>query len=151
MSVQVVMEEELVLSNEHHNGPIVTGFHGQQYRTAKLSKWTLRNEKPDNCVFLNDGSVFIIRNFVKRNSQVVVVGQKFQEKIDFYSEPIFSSKLGCVTVRNLQNNTFVSVPEIFAKGLMLPTFLGSNSFVFMTLLRYDRSALQDVSKIQRSL
>jgi predicted Zn-dependent protease len=34
MSVPVVMEEELVLSNEHHNGPNITGFHGQQYRTA---------------------------------------------------------------------------------------------------------------------
>jgi hypothetical protein len=55
-------------TNIHVNGPI--NFNAEievrQFKRAeKIGEWQVTCEEPDNCIFLNDLSVAIVRNFVE--------------------------------------------------------------------------------------
>ena len=65
------------LKNEHKNGPVI-GNDGEskQFKYAKLDNWSLSVFPPNNCVFLEDNSAFIIENIVERGNNIYIVGKQ---------------------------------------------------------------------------
>lgn len=80
----------LLLSNPHCRGPLPDGndvlFEAKQYRTAVLDPWRLTTRAPNNCVFINDGTIVCIQNVMQVGDDVEIVGFRFLEP-----EPLLES------------------------------------------------------------
>lgn len=80
----------------------------KQYRRVKFGYFTLRTKFPDNCVILNDMSVFIVKNFVQdSNGQVFVIGSKYSTYNYVFIYPAPSLIVGEVFVSENYLSTFL--------------------------------------------
>ncbi len=72
---------------------------------------------PDNCVILNDMSVFIVKNFVQdRDGQVFVIGSKYSTYNDLFIYPAPSRVVGEVFVtENDLSTCLLAFPLSFIK------------------------------------
>ncbi len=132
-----LQEEEVALYDEHYSGPTYN-IVGKQYKSMKFKFWKLGRTKPNNCVYLNDQSIVIIENFVKRNNaQLFIVGRKFENVSDLYPFPINSSQLGIYVVIQLGNLDVWALSDINCKGFIIPSFISPDSFVVSPLLAHN--------------
>ena len=102
----------------------------------KFKLWRLGTAKPNNCVYLNDQSIVIIENFVKRNGQILIIGRKFEIVDNLYTSPLNSSQLGIHVVKQLGNLDVWARSEIKCKGFIIPSFVSPDSFVVSPLLEH---------------
>ena len=81
----------LSLSNPHRRGPLpINGefiFRCQQFKTAVFDSWRLSTRTPNNYVFLDDGSIVFIQNFVQYGNNVQIVGYRFLEPVSLLDPP----------------------------------------------------------------
>lgn len=63
-----------------------------------------KNEKPDNCCYLKDGSIVVIDFITQSHGRTIIIGKKFMncQKIDYY--PIDSTLLNIVSATDFDNN-----------------------------------------------
>lgn len=110
-------EQTILLFGEHRKGPLVPALFGKQYRRVKFGYFTLRTKVPDNCVILNDMSVFIVKNFVQdRDGQVFVIGSKYSTYNDLFIYPAPSRIVGEVVVtENDLSTCLLAFPLSFIK------------------------------------
>lgn len=135
-------EENVLLYDEHFNGPTIPNICGKQFKKANVKKWKLSKCQPDNCVYLNDMSVLLIENFVKRNQQMLIIARKFELYEDLYTmrsgvnSSVKSSQLGIHVVKQLSNLCTWDISEIYCKGFIVPSFIppDGDSFVVSPLL-----------------
>jgi hypothetical protein len=125
-------------SNIHSDGPLPDNCDGTQFQSAEKGKeWNATSKGPDNCVFLSDLSIIIVRNFVKYQNRYLVIGQKFEVQSDFYQCPCPSSSIHEFQVSALSPIIQAwPVDCIKYKAVKLPaTFPHNDSFVVFPLLR----------------
>ena len=122
----------------HSDGPLPDNCIGQQFKAAERGDmWTVTCSEPDNCVFLSDITVIVVRNFVKYGNLNLVIGQKFKNQNDFYQCPI-----PCSVIYEFQVSSLSPIIQawdtscIKYKAVKLPdTFPHRDSFVVFPLLR----------------
>ncbi|EFN62126.1 hypothetical protein EAG_00312, partial [Camponotus floridanus] len=79
----------------HNMGPILPGINGCQYSIFSREDFTLSIYNPNNCCSLNDGSIVIIENIVTNAANdLFIIGRKFINLSDLYTDPCNSSFLG---------------------------------------------------------
>lgn len=110
-------EQTILLFGEHRKGPLVPFLFGKQYRRVKFGYFTLRTKVPDNCVILNDMSVFFMKNFVQdHDGQVAVIGSKYSTYNDLFVYPAPSRIVGEVVVsENDLSTCLLALPLSFIK------------------------------------
>ena len=126
------------LSHIHSDGPLPDNCNGIQFKSAEKGEmWTVTCKDPNNCVFLSDLSIIIVRNFVKCGNRSFVIGQKFQIQNDFYQIPIPSSGIHEFHVSGLSPIIQAwDINSIKNKAVKLPaTFPHNDSYVVFPLLR----------------
>lgn len=126
------------LHNPHCNGPLINNLNSysnfqtcKQFSKVTFENYTLKTDEPDNCCYLSDGAIIIVKNFVSNDKDIFVIGHKYKSFIDFYSEPCRSSKLGIYLVDNLGNLQMWNIAQIVCKCLKLKY---KNKYVVFPLL-----------------
>jgi hypothetical protein len=127
-------------TNIHVNGPINLNAEivvRQFKRAEKIGVWQVTCEEPDNCIFLNDLSVVIIRNFVETDrNQRLVIGQKFLVQENHFDYPVPSSDIYEFKVSTLSEIQAWNISDVMCKAVKLPSsFPHGLEFVVFPLLR----------------
>lgn len=93
------------LKFQHFQGPLL---HFQkafrQYKHIILSNFCLSLDETDNCCFLADDSVVIIRNIVSSDQDIKIIGQKFLTLENFFTSPCNSSELNIFLASNFSSS-----------------------------------------------
>lgn len=108
-------EFQVSLSQPYTNNDEV--LPGSHYKRITIGKIMLHVNGKDSCFKTRNGKVVVLHNIVCVNDNVVsLVGNCFQEKLDFFVYPLQSSKLGIFKVSNLSAARRVfEVADIVAK------------------------------------
>lgn len=94
---------QLILSIQHHDGPLIENIKGLQYKKIILNNIKL-NVKFYNESFIltKTGDVVKVLNIIQcQNNKVMLIGKQFEKKTPFYEKPINSKILDIYTVDNL--------------------------------------------------
>lgn len=125
---------------QHFDGPLIPGISGTQLLQIVFKNWRLTCKKPNNCAYLLDQSVVLIENFVQTEGNIILIGRKFIEKINFFDYPLASSMLGCYKVKNLSGLQHWPIAQLTCKGFIVPSFIeNETSFVVSKLLPHDKA------------
>lgn len=91
-----VHNNKLSLVGEHNNGPLLS-LSGMQYQQAVFPNFILTIKSPDNICRLKDGTIVLISNFIKveteHNTETVIIGKIFLNLSNLYLKPCKSSLL----------------------------------------------------------
>jgi len=90
-------------------------------KKKKNGYWDVDCNEPDNCIFLLDISVVLVRNFAKTQSnQHVVIGQKFSVLEDILYDSIPSSVIYEFKVSSLSGLQAWDIVDVKCKAVLLP-------------------------------
>ena len=93
----------------------------------RIGMWKITCEEPDNCIFLSDLSVVIVRNIVKTyQNQTVIIGQKFLVKENIFEYPVPSSDIYEFRVSSLSAIQAWDISNVMCKAVKLPGSCGKN-------------------------
>ena len=108
----------------------------KQQRKLVCGKLLIR-EEPDNCIFLTDMSVVIVRNIVKTyQNQTVVIGQIFLVQGNCFEYPVPSSDIYEFKVSTLSEIQAWNISDVMCKAVKLPdSFPHGRSFIVFPLMR----------------
>lgn len=128
-----------VLSGEHFEGPEVPGCVGRQYRTLEMGdRYKILRYKPDNCIYLRDKSVVLVKNFMRANTgKDIVIGKIFSRKTNFFVSPCDSSLIDVYLVCSLSDSLKAwDINDILCKAVLLPSSdsIFEKSYVVFPLL-----------------
>lgn len=129
-----VFHHQFSLCREHNNGPLLS-LCGMQYEKAVFPNFILTIKSPNNVCCLNDGSIVIIFNFLKvqtdHTTDLVIIGKKFLNLSDLYEKPCKSSLLGIVKSSEFSPMSSWPLNNIRKKCI---SFQMSNSFAIFPIL-----------------
>lgn len=128
--------ETLSYSCEHTNGPTPINFKGYQYKKIQLRNVTICTKRPDNCVFLNDGSVALVKNILKStDGKISLYVKKYLQKEDLYTNPLISSTFAELVVSDLSTKlTKINVDYVVRKAIRFPMSQPKNGKYFVSPL-----------------
>lgn len=107
---------------KRHEGGVILNQNyiiNDQFSEVLFKYFKLSIMAPDNCCSLKDGSIVLIKNFVKVGSEYYVVGTKYQKKQNFYHKPCESSLLSIYVVEEESDLKMWNVNEIIFKFVKL--------------------------------
>lgn len=123
-----VNNTNIIIKNEHKNGPLPNAIQGSQFKTLILKHKliTLKIDSESNCYFgTSDNNVIKAFNIVKdsNNDQIMVVGKLFTVKRFLYKTPIKSDKFGIFIVKKLSTNfNLYNIDQIVKKYLVILSY-----------------------------
>ena len=115
---------QIELLNPHASGPLVRNCKGKQFKKAvKNSSWTITCFEPNNCIYLSDLTVVIVRNIVQTPQATVVIGNMFLNQTDIYKYPRPSSMIHEFQVSNLSRQFQAwDIKDVKCKAVKLPAY-----------------------------
>ena len=115
---------QIELLNPHASGPLVRTCKGKQFKKAvKNSSWTITCFEPNNCIYLSDLTVVIVRNIVQTPQATVVIGNMFLNQTDIYKYPRPSSMIHEFQVSNLSRQFQAwDIKDVKCKAVKLPAY-----------------------------
>lgn len=127
-AVPSVSNPQMILSHAHSRGPLPDPYQDhhvrtEQFQTIVYKSWRLTTQHPNNCVYLDDGSIVLIDNIVKHDDFVEIVGREFEEKSCLYDPPFNVQgilKFKNVNYNALSNISSWAVDAILCKGFAIP-------------------------------
>lgn len=152
--------EVLTAFQKHFNGPFPTylSIKFEQYKSIKVNNMLFSIALRNNCCILNDLSICIIVNILKKDKVVMFAVKKFKNISSFFNIGIPSSEIGFFKCSDLAHEIhFVSLEEIKCKCFRMPLqlrnidtnniynssnninndiFLQSEEFVVCTMLHF---------------
>ena len=125
--------------DHHSDGPLIYGNFKKQYRKYNFKNYILTTSIPNNCCLIH-GAFMLIENFTEtKEGSVLVIGRKFVDLTDLFSEPCSSMKANIYCATNLSARLAWPVIEIQEKCMYLPLPKEKKSFAvipcFQTALR----------------
>nr|XP_023013056.1 uncharacterized protein LOC111503073 isoform X1 [Leptinotarsa decemlineata] len=82
-------------SIEHSEGPLFSNvINSKQYKKVEFSNYVLRTSEADNCCYLQNNSVIIIKKFIAHEGEMKIIERKFINLENLYTSPCESSQLG---------------------------------------------------------
>ena len=97
---------------------------------------TICTKRPDNCVFLNDGSVALVKNILKStDGKISLYVKKYLQKEDLYTNPLISSTFAELVVSDLSTKlTKINVDYVVRKAIRFPMSQPKNGKYFVSPL-----------------
>lgn len=96
------------LKSEHFEGPLLDNNiikMPRQFKYISLPKFILSINESDNCCFLTDNTIAIIKNItVNDDNSIKIIGKKFLKLENFYISPCASSDINIFLASNLTKN-----------------------------------------------
>jgi len=102
------------LDGHHYEGPLPENIPAEsvtQYSTLIMSTSTIRiqklkrkSTKKDDCAIMSSNSVCIIKNIIKRNSEIYLVCSKFENVRPIYNIPCSSTSVGMFECNKLSSS-----------------------------------------------
>ena len=88
----------ITTAEEHCNGPMISD--GRQFSKATFGHWQLTTKAPNNCVIMKDETIVVIKNFVRTNTELFMVGRSFDadDITDFFNVPFLQHLLEFTTL-----------------------------------------------------
>ncbi|XP_018911483.2 uncharacterized protein [Bemisia tabaci] len=128
------------LLDKHSDGPVPLLCKGVQYKTAQFPAFKLSVDKLGDCVCgTKTGDVIIAMNFIhdRKNGVKYVVGKRFEQKSNFFMEPMPDSQLYGISSVSNPSKTVRTWPlsEIVVKYVRVP--LNEEEYVVLPLLHSD--------------
>ena len=145
---------DVIVSKLHKKGPIIGEIDGKQYQRVHFLSWNLSIFPPNNCVFLKDGSVLIIENFVEADESLKVVGRKFLNKCPFYNNPKNAAKvLNTYSVSTESELRIWPLHEVFCKAfcMHLPEEHDEGSEIDDPFSHFDEVQTKDYLRMELEL
>jgi hypothetical protein len=87
-------------SRPHAHGPTLRQC-SEQFKSIVLDEFIISCNAPDNTIMLTSGLVIVVKNIVTIDEKQFFVGQKYNIIEDYFSNPLPSSSLNIVSVREL--------------------------------------------------
>lgn len=119
---KVIIDSEvnkIFLSKEHRD--INENIHGEQFRKISVNDVIFEVNERDSCFKTNTGQIVILKNIVRREDNIIFVGNIFSNINDFYTYPLRSSELGIVKVSELiEERMLFTLNDIIAKCWLIP-------------------------------
>ena len=121
--------ENISVLRPHKGGPILNNFPGYfQFKQLKTKGVTLTCNRSDSCVVLKnptDGHrniVFVIKNIIKRNCRVFLLGHRFNNVENLFIVPCDSDLIGVQCASEL-SDCFEAMPisQFLYKAFLFPT------------------------------
>ncbi|CAG9768513.1 unnamed protein product [Ceutorhynchus assimilis] len=110
--------DEPTFKSRHFNGPLIDiDEEYEQFQKVHCQNFLLTVESPDHCCSLKNGNLILIRNILIKKGLPYIIGHRFLNVSDFFTEPIKSSLLGIYLVRNLDKLQQWPLSEITSKCL----------------------------------
>lgn len=116
--------DQYILKNKHHNGPIVEKSSNQQYSILLYNKFKLNiYKKADQYCSLKSGDIVFIENFTccENQKRKLIIGKKFTLKKDLYHLPCSSSVFNIYEVSKLSKRQMWPIEFIDRKYFIYPT------------------------------
>lgn len=85
-----------------------------QFRTFELS-----NKRPENCCFMKDGTIVMIKYIGIIENMIVILGNKYMKKCDILHYPCLSSNMNMYQVDNLSSSQMWFAQYIDRKGFVM--------------------------------
>uniref|UniRef100_A0A1Y1MQY3 DUF4806 domain-containing protein n=1 Tax=Photinus pyralis TaxID=7054 RepID=A0A1Y1MQY3_PHOPY len=126
-----LFEKFPVPKNPHFDGPLLNFEYLEQYKQINFNNFILKLSEADSCCCLHDKTVVLIKNFVKTAENLFIIGQKFEQIEDYYTEPCKSSILDIFLVSRIGALCSWNVNQIAFKCVKFPF---GNKFVVFPLL-----------------
>ena len=140
------VETPVLTEDEHSDSPVLHHKGAEIYKKMVLSGYTLTRKQPDNCVILKSNKIIMIKNIIKSDSNIYILGTCFTSVKNLYTIPcdhkgrldsiFLSSKLDIFKVCNPMSDVIQSFPisDIKCKAVCLPhTECGKKSFAVFPL------------------
>lgn len=122
-------EEGLRMKKPHDSGPTTQGsISAQQFCECWSAKKVLKSKsEADRHVYMKDGTIVRIKNFVQDGSRFFLVGRSFLNIKNFFSSPFESARLTIFKVSLLKTSDLLQwdVSSVKCKALLLPICIGS--------------------------
>lgn len=93
------------------------GCHSE-HRILQFRMFELSNKRPDNCCFMTDGTIVMIKHIGLIENVIVVLGNQFLQKYDILNYPCRSSYLNMYKVENLSPLQMWPAQCITRKGFL---------------------------------
>ncbi|XP_068989263.1 uncharacterized protein [Neodiprion pinetum] len=96
---------EVLTQSSHYDGPLPDGCENPQYKIVNYSDFKLKVDSlADNCCGLVNGEIILVKNIVydSRKGILVLTGNEYEEKNNFYTEPCDSSSLDMVSWKTVR-------------------------------------------------
>lgn len=78
------IQNQIMPKYTHCSGPVLKSFQNcLQFKQVHFESFILKCTEGDNCCFLKDKSIVYIRNFVKKDQNLFLIGKKYQTIEDF--------------------------------------------------------------------
>ena len=126
------------LKYPHADGPLINGVCGTQYRIAVLQSFTISTKIPDNCVYMSETCIVVVRNIiVDLLGNVMIVGQEYLEPEDYYQFPVPSSAIYEYLVQNAKLSPVIrawNASRIKWKAVRMPICSKEESFFVLPLM-----------------
>nr|XP_018911956.1 PREDICTED: uncharacterized protein LOC109040458 isoform X1 [Bemisia tabaci] len=125
---------------KHSQGPLLPGCSDPQYKSIKLSDFTMSRQMPDNCCLLKNDSVVLADNFAWSDeyNEMVIIGKRYLRKENLYETPhLQSSDLNIFKVERLSKRQMWRTSDIKAKCARFP--LDEVTSAVFPLLHSDHS------------
>lgn len=90
---------KVILSKRHRN--INENIQGEQFRKISINDVIFEVNKRNSCFKTNTGDIVVLKNIVRRQNNIIFLGNIFTNISDFYTYPLRSSELGIVKVSQL--------------------------------------------------
>lgn len=113
----------LIAFQKHSNGPLPTHLNikFEQYKSIKVKNMLFSITQRNNCCILNDLSICIIINILKKDEVVMFAVKKFKNIGSFLNIGIPSSEIGFFKCSDLANEIhFVPLEEVKCKCFRMP-------------------------------
>ncbi|XP_046628046.1 uncharacterized protein LOC124308921 [Neodiprion virginianus] len=129
---------EVLTQSSHYDGPLPDGCENPQYKIVNYSDFKLKVDSlADNCCGLVNGEIILVKNIVydSRKGILVLTGNEYEEKNNFYTEPCDSSSLDIWSVGKLSELKTWPLEDVRQKYVRLP--YGSNNFAVFPMLHVE--------------
>ena len=110
-----------LLRRKHTDGPVPSGFRGQQYREVHLRDWVLKFDSVKDChVYLKDLDVVKVTNFFEVDSRIFS-GRKYVYRDNVYTLPCESLRHNVFLLWGLDSLNWWPLDSILCKALVIPS------------------------------
>ena len=104
------MKKRLHLFRAHMHGPLPNENHyynAEQYRCVNYNNMFISCNKPDNCLAIGS-DIILVMNVLKLDQSIYIVYKKYRIKVNYFHQPILSSRIGIHKVKQLSNQLNVA-------------------------------------------
>jgi hypothetical protein len=122
-----------MVKTEHWSGPVVAGLrHLKQYRQVQTGGYILKVHVPDNCVWLSNGKIGLIRNIFSDGNNISLVLQKFKKLSPAFVKPLLSTDIGIYFASDLSDSMDVcQLTDVCNKMVLLPAKYSGTSCLWI--------------------